>query len=289
MKSIKFKTVLFGLLILLLFLMIQLFTGIAGGIFASIFWAIRSGGHFVYEEMLATVQPYILFISEIISIIVFGIWYYFEHVKPYYSENGESSDGVRNICTAKALSFIVCSTFSGFSFALLISHVVGALWPASQAIFDQLMSLSIGDDTIIGYLTIMFFAPVAEELAFRGVLLQKSKKVFGMTGCIILNSILFAVMHMNPLQSLYVLPIAAIYTYLAYHYRTVFTSILAHIINNSLGVLIPFALHRDLTNVETVVTLLLFSALTVFLYRYNKPKYTDDKIRCTDYLDIKTS
>ena len=54
---------------------------------------------------------------------------------------------------------------------------------------------------------------------------------------------------------------------LAYHYKTVFASIIAHVLNNSLGVVIPLLIGRAPSNHETMISLIILGALTYILVR----------------------
>ncbi|MDO4454504.1 MAG: type II CAAX endopeptidase family protein [Eubacteriales bacterium] len=52
------------------------------------------------------------------------------------------------------------------------------------------------------------FAPIAEELIFRGLTYQRMKRMAGMGWAMILSSVLFAVYHGNPIQMMYTFPLA---------------------------------------------------------------------------------
>ncbi len=265
--SNKLKIVLEGIVILVLFLFVQVVVSFFGTIVSIVVSAIYTNGEFDYNALLSVITPYFLLISEILCIIVFGIWYYVEYVR---NKSDKKNSGVKNICDFRSLGFITSTSLAAFSIALLISHFVSAIWPASNELFNKIMGTALGNDSIVSYLCVMLLAPISEELAFRGVLLQKSKKIYGMIGCIVLNTILFAIMHLNPLQFLYVLPVGALLTYLAYKYKTVIASVIAHIINNTVGVLIPLFLHREPNNIETMV-LLILAVVIAFILR-DKPK-----------------
>ncbi|ETP71914.1 putative metal-dependent membrane protease [Lachnospiraceae bacterium JC7] len=261
-KTSKFKAVGFGTMILVLFLLVQFIAGVIGAIGAIDMAVTKYGENFVYEEAIKEVTPIILCASEVLCIIAFGPWYYFEYVKKD-KQNGTYISGISKVARPKTLAFIICSTVAIFSLALLISHTVAALWPMSLDIFDSIMSTALDTDTLYGMITIMLLAPVAEELAFRGVTLKYSRKAFGMWGCIILTMILFAIMHLNPLQSLYVIPISILLAYLAYKFDSVIPAILVHVLNNSLSVLVPKVLNRDVTNTEAVVVMIIFGILAI--------------------------
>ncbi len=262
MKPNKFKTTMICILILILFTGIQLVIGMFSGIAIGVYSAIAG---VVFEDLIASMQSYIALAGEIAVIIIFGLWFYLG-----FNRNRNDKHEMRNSFNSSTLCFIFCSTIFVFSFALLISNVISALWPASMELYNNLMSSMIGENRVIGYLTVMLLAPIAEEIVFRGIILQKSKEAFGFVGCIILNAILFSISHLNPLQSLYVLPIAVLYTFLAYHYKTVFASIIAHVLNNSLGVVIPLLIGRAPSNLETMISLIIFGALTYMLVKRNR-------------------
>ncbi|SFG10028.1 CPBP family intramembrane glutamic endopeptidase [Oribacterium sp. WCC10] len=261
--SNKTKAVLFGILVLMLFLFIQLLSGIAGGIVSTVFMMISSEGAIDFNEIIIKAQPYILFVTELICILVFGIWYYLKYVKTSTGQR-QSDSGSASIFSIRSLSLIICYTMVSFCIALLLSDTVTKLWPASHELFSSLISKVMGENSLVGYVTIILLAPISEELAFRGVILRNSERVFGLTGCIVLNAILFSIMHLNPLQCIYVIPIAVMLTYLAYKYNTVLASIIAHIINNSLGVLIPLFLNREIKTTEIILVMIIF-AVPIYL------------------------
>lgn len=261
-KTSKFKAVGFGVWILVLFLLVQFIAGALGTIGALAFASATSGGNFVYEDVIKQVTPMILCASEVLCIIVFGIWYYFGYVKKE-KLNGTYISLTHKMSGLRSWAFVVCSTISIFFLALLISHLMTALWPESREIFNSIMSTALDTDSLYGLLTLMVLAPVAEELAFRGVLLKHSRRAFGMTGCIILSMIMFSFMHLNPLQSIYVLPIAAMLTYMGYKYDSVIPSILAHMLNNSISVLLPMFLNREIGNTEAVAAMIIFGILAM--------------------------
>lgn len=263
-KTSKFKAIGFGVLILVLFLLVQLIAGVIGTIAWVAISAVISGGHFVYEDVIKQATPILLCVSEVLCIIIFGIWYYFGYIKKDKA-NGTYISGIHKIASPRTLGFIVSATVAMFFLALLMSHLMSSLWPESRKIFDSIMNTALDTDSLYGMLTLMVLAPLAEEIAFRGLILRYFRNAFGITGCIILNVIMFAVMHLNPLQSLYVLPIGAMLTYLALKYDSVIPSMLAHILNNSISVLLPMILNRDLKNTETLIGIIVFGVLAIVL------------------------
>ena len=69
------------------------------------------------------------------------------------------------------------------------------------------------------------------------------------------------------MQSIYVLPLGFVFAYLAYKYDSVIPAIIAHILNNCAGVLIPLLVGRELNNIEYFVLFVLFMIPTIIIYK----------------------
>lgn len=59
-------------------------------------------------------------------------------------------------------------------------------------------------------------APIIEEIVFRGALFPAIKRRYGLTAGIVLSSLVFTLVHMNPIQMISVLPLG-IYLAIMYH------------------------------------------------------------------------
>ena len=127
------------------------------------------------------------------------------------------------------------------------------------------MGLTIGENDIMGYIAVMLAAPIAEELAFRGVILKKLKDSFGLVGCVIISALLFGIMHLNPMQSIYVLPMGAMFAFVAYKYDSVIPAIVAHILNNCIGIILPMIIGRNLKNPESAILFVLLIGAAVII------------------------
>ncbi len=57
------------------------------------------------------------------------------------------------------------------------------------------------------------------------------------------------------------------FAYLAYKYDSVIPAIIAHILNNYAGILIPRAMGRNLNNIESFILFVLFMIPTVLIGR----------------------
>ena len=262
-KSNRVKAVFAAIGILFVFLICSTVTGAAGAAIGSIF--ANTKGLEVQEYVIGLI-PKLTLIAEMISIIVFGIWYYLGYVKKDKKE-GKYESGFDKMKDIKTIIFLVFLTIGTHFFVCLIGDLVGHLISGSQEWLSQIMGLAIGDHDIAGYLTAMLFAPVAEELAFRGVMLKKLRGSFGLIGCALVSSLMFGIMHLNPMQSIYVLPMGMMFAYVAYKYDSVIPAIIAHILNNCLGIILPSITGRNTRSLESALLFALFIILAIFTGR----------------------
>jgi len=88
---------------------------------------------------------------------------------------------------------------------------------------------------IFSFLTLVIAAPIFEELIFRGIILDGLLKKYSPTRSIVISSILFAVVHLNPWQFIAAFVIGIFSGWVYYATRNLTLSILIHAVNNSLA------------------------------------------------------
>ncbi len=84
----------------------------------------------------------------------------------------------------------------------------------------------------------ILLAPVAEELYFRGVLYTSLKAKLGVWGGAVLSAVVFAAIHGMPAAFITLLVIGIMLAYVFEKYKSLTPAIVAHLINNSLSVVI---------------------------------------------------
>ena len=117
-------------------------------------------------------------------------------------------------------------------------------------------------------LTLCFIPAVAEEIAFRGILLRDVK-----SGNIYVNALIgglfFSLFHMNPAQTPYQFVMGFFFSLIALKSKSVFPVMVAHFINNAFIVTAEYFFPNYLSNTTVFIVLtvfgLLFFALFVFL------------------------
>lgn len=133
--------------------------------------------------------------------------------------------------TGKKFLLIFCTFMSGqLIFSLLGNLLEAALNLCGLTAMGQLEAASAQSTTLSMLLYSGLFAPVAEELIYRGFVLRSLER-YGRTFAIAASAALFGIMHGNLFQMLFAFLVGLVlgYTALTYSIRW---SILLHIINN---------------------------------------------------------
>lgn len=89
---------------------------------------------------------------------------------------------------------------------------------------------------VLGFLTICVGAALLEELIFRGIILEQLLKRYSFWTSIIVSSVLFGAVHLNPIQFVSATTLGIVIGWIYARSRSVWPGILIHFVNNS----IPF-------------------------------------------------
>ena len=205
----------------------------------------------------SSVVTVLMFIAEIISITVAGIWYYKGYVKKN-RENRAYRYGSLKFGGIKSIAFVLCGCISAWSLAVIIQQIISSIVPQTAEEVSETLEMALGGNVVLGLISAVVLAPIFEELTVRGIILQRSKRAFGVIGCVIISAVLFGVFHLNIIQGLYVLPLGLFWGFVGYRFNSVIPCIICHMVNNFLGVLIP-------SFVNPVILFIVTGAVTAFM------------------------
>ena len=135
--------------------------------------------------------------------------------------------------------------FSDYLWAILGTMLINITpnWFVERSSYEIPEGLQSSYEVIAGQYTHEFFAvllsvclisPIIEELFFRGVLWRLVRRFSDVTCAFFVTSIAFAFAHVDPLHIVGVFPIGLYIGYLRLRSNSIFPSILAHVLNNSL-------------------------------------------------------
>lgn len=179
-------------------------------------------------------------LSALVWIVVYGIWYKRSYVK-------KRKVDIKKIFSLKSLIWITLLGLGlQFSVTMILTFVM-SLAPDFFKSYEEVMNTLGMGNSLLSFVYIVLIAPVAEELIFRGVIFEKSKKVLPFVYANILQALLFGLMHFNLVQSSYAFVLGLFLGFICYKKKSLLASIYLHFVINLAGVLpnILFASEND--------------------------------------------
>ena len=101
---------------------------------------------------------------------------------------------------------------------------------------DEVSNLSSG--FFLTFIVIVILAPITEELIFRGILFEEINRLFDYKFAIFSTALLFGIYHFNILQGVNTFAMALILTIVYYYRKNILDSILIHMVNNFLALIL---------------------------------------------------
>ena len=140
------------------------------------------------------------------------------------------ADGVRIVLWFQAIAFASDAVILWLVPSTLVDDYLAVFWPATPFEWIALAGVAVGT------------APVLEELLFRGLLLAALRDQFGIRSAVLGSTLLFALIHLKPLQILAALPIGLMLGAYVARGGSLYVTIAAHILGNGfsfLGLVFP--------------------------------------------------
>lgn len=216
------------------------------------------------------------FLGEVLAIIVLGIWYYRGYVKKD-KEAGTYVPVTKKFENKFNVLFVLCLIILGSTLAYIVYTLTDMAIPSTVDAVDEMLGGIAGNT--LGILAICIGAPFSEELALRGILMQKSKNAFGIVGCVLLSGICFGIIHANAVQFLYALSLGAVFAYMAYKFNSVIPSIIGHALHNTFGGAIFLSI-----GIPGEIVLLVLACVGIF-FTYKKVTFPVEKLADSDVAD----
>ena len=127
---------------------------------------------------------------------------------------------------------ICAAVFMGLALQLLISLCLNTIYlvlPERMVTeYSKLIESLIGGNPVLSIIVTVLLAPLAEELIFRGVTLEKAKKIMPFFAANIVQALLFGIYHGNLIQGTYAFMIGLVFGYFAEYFHSIWAAILLH-------------------------------------------------------------
>lgn len=208
-------------------------------------------------------------ISYSICILIFG-YFYFSNVltSKKHAERKKQS-------FLRVFSEIILVLLLGLSLQFFISCILSLIYlyfPERLSAYQEIINNSFSlENGAIRVITVMFVAPVAEELVFRGIVLSRARQAFtgkyASISAVFFTALCFGIYHGNLVQFCYALLIGIILGLLAIWSSSLLPSVLLHIVINvssylvgflSIPTAIPFLLSVFLLSVIALILIYCF-------------------------------
>ncbi|MDD7738944.1 MAG: CPBP family intramembrane glutamic endopeptidase [Fusicatenibacter sp.] len=116
---------------------------------------------------------------------------------------------------------------------LLLLSEICPVW--YQNYMEKLSSGGMSEITFGAFLLSVIFAPVFEELLYRGVLFRKLMDYLPFGLCNIVQAAFFGMAHKNLIQGMIAFLLGLLLGWMAKYYRSIFPSVFLHIVINLFG------------------------------------------------------
>lgn len=117
----------------------------------------------------------------------------------------------------------------------IVSVTLSAIFPSYLEV-----SKSISDATgsYLQLFSIIIFGPIFEEIFFRGVIFGHLKKNYKIVSAVIVQALIFAIMHGNIVQGIYAFILGIVLGLVYIHYESLIACIIIHVVTNLFGSLV---------------------------------------------------
>ena len=128
------------------------------------------------------------------------------------------------------------------SYVIILAHNVILTLLGVDTQGDQILELFAALDSPVWFILVgVIFAPVVEELFFRGFLFQGFRQKYGWVKGGLLSSVIFGVAHLDPVAFLPTAILGFLLAYMYHRTNSVWVPILLHVLVNALGMCAAYA------------------------------------------------
>lgn len=213
---------------------------------------------------LGVFMPLILFVSIAITVPIYYLIYRNrkQELLTFVSFRGLGAVGIPVLVIfGVSLNFLI-------EWLLSLASQLTFLAPLFER-YENLANLITGGDFIPSLLTVGILGPIFEEILFRGLIFGELRKIMKVRIALVIQAVLFGVMHFNVIQSSYAIIIGLLLGFVYYRSNSIIAPMIVHItINASSVILTQFLTGADVDQWTVVIVAagaLLFLATGAFI------------------------
>ncbi|MBU9726786.1 type II CAAX endopeptidase family protein [Diplocloster modestus] len=189
-------------------------------------------------QMIMDHYMLLLIIIQISWLIGFGLWYYFGFVRK------KERLKFTQVFSVRSFSAEICLAIGFYFIITLYLSVAGFAFPDLMEDYNLLMEQTgIADRTIFSTISTIVFAPICEEVIFRGLTYKFARRA-GLNFLLanILQALMFGIIHMNWIQGTYAFCLGLLLGFVNERYNSLYAAILLHALFNFCGTYLAEAL-----------------------------------------------
>jgi transmembrane CAAX amino protease len=177
-------------------------------------------------------------------------------------------------------SLALGATYAGFGvvFTQTIQKLLGDWYKLSLSskMVEDLQKILDGANIPLMIIAVGIIAPVVEELFFRGLLFNKSRNYVSVKASAIISALVFGFVHLNIIQGANAFVLGLLFAYIYQKTESIYTTILAHLGNNLMAVLIGYLLNLSSMTIFgyiicAILIVLFIYTIKKFNYEYSNP------------------
>lgn len=205
-------------------------------IFSLIFQGMSSGAAdplaMLQDDMMQRLIGDSMLITLIVDVVLIPLYYFLFRLD-------RRSAPQTKISSIRPLDYLLVAVLAIASNFLISAVIVGfnlySLFPDYANLGEMIGSAPMW----LRFLTVGIAAPIVEELLMRGLVLDRMRRYMPVIPAILIQAVIFGVIHMNILQGAYAALLGVILGIIYVRYNSIVPCIVFHIVLNSLSVLLP--------------------------------------------------
>lgn len=267
------KALLFSVALMVLFEAIELVMSFIGMGFALIYAIYRAfkGDEFYLSRPImsfATGEDAMM-LSTLLAVgmvfIVFSILWII-HAKRYNQLGMRFKAGITY--SIKHLHILLFCMLFVYGMASFICFGYECFAPDLVKEYDELAKRLTFDNTLINIIAVVVLGPISEELLFRGFILERLSRCMNIYVAIVIQAVLFGIMHGNLVQGSFVIILGIVGGYLACAHKSIIPAIIVHAMQNGLSLILD-SMPDDIVQSPALAAALIILPILSALVLYN--------------------
>lgn len=173
--------------------------------------------------------------KELVTLITYVFDFFAVFMLIYFIRKKKTGERAINL-NLKNIKILPLIVLGMLGLGIGITDPLANLIPMPEFVKTMFLD-AIGNPNIYTFTTLVIAAPILEELIFRGIMLDGLLKRYSPLKSILISSLLFGIVHLNPWQFIGAMILGSFLGWIYYKTKSVVPTIIMHSVNNLVGFL----------------------------------------------------